>query len=172
MTISRRPSVSTAMWRLIDFERFRPALDSALDYSDGLRGGRPPYDPVAMFKMPVLAARHNASDARMEFLGRDRMSWLRFLGFDRGQPMPVANTIRMFRERLTRSGGLDALFRAFDRQRHGADYLAMGTRQSIRRWSRPPDIAKHRTTRKRSGAAAAPPSFGPMNETFRTLAVK
>ena len=160
------------MWRLIDFEGFRPALDSALCYSDGLHGGWPPHDPVAMFKVLVPPAQHNASDTRMELLVRDRLSWLNFLEFDLGQPMPDANTIGMFRERLPRSGGLDALFRAFDRQLRGAGYLAMGTRQSIRRWSRPPDIAIHRTTRMRSGAAPAPPSFGPMNETFRTLAVK
>ena len=160
------------MWRLIDFERFRPALDSALGYSDGLHGGRPPYDPVAMFKVLVLAAQHNASDTRMELIVRDRLSWLNFLGFDLGQPMPDANMIGMFRERLPRSGGLDALFRAFYRQLRGAGYLAMGERLSMRRWSRPPDIAKHSTTRMRSAAAPAPTRSGPMNENFRTLTVK
>ncbi|WP_306120652.1 MULTISPECIES: hypothetical protein [unclassified Roseitalea] len=28
----------------IDFEIFRPALDQALAYSDGAKGGRPPWD--------------------------------------------------------------------------------------------------------------------------------
>ena len=37
------------MSRVVDFEVFRPALEKALRYGDGARGGRPPYDPVAMF---------------------------------------------------------------------------------------------------------------------------
>ena len=124
-----------------------------------------------MFKVRVKAAHYNASGSRMEFLVRDRLSWLRFLAFDLVQPTPDATTIGMLRERLTRSGGLDALFRAFDNQLRGAGYLAMGARPSMRRWSRPPDSAIHRTTRIRSWAAPAPPRTGPMNKIFRTLAV-
>jgi hypothetical protein len=36
------------MARVIDFEAFRPTLETALAYGDGATGGRPPYDPVAM----------------------------------------------------------------------------------------------------------------------------
>ena len=86
--------------RIVDFEGFRPILDNALAYSDGAKGGRPPYDCVAMFKILILAAQNNVADARMEYLIRDRLSWLRFLGFDLGAPTPDANTIRLFREKL------------------------------------------------------------------------
>jgi IS5 family transposase len=110
----------------VDFEAFRPVLERALAYSDGSKGGRPPYDPVAMFKVLILAAQNNVSDARMEFLVRDRLSWLRFLGFDLGAPTPDANTIRLFRERLTQAGALDALFADFDRQLRERGYLPMG----------------------------------------------
>lgn len=77
--------------RIIDFEAFRPVLAAALAYGDGAKGGRPPYDPVAMLKVLVLAAQNNVADARMEYLIRDRLSWLRFLGFDLGarHPMPT-----------------------------------------------------------------------------------
>ena len=68
------------MSRVVNFEVFRPALENALAYGDGAKGGRPPYDPVAMFKVLILAAQNTVSDARMEFLIRDRLSWLRFLG--------------------------------------------------------------------------------------------
>lgn len=112
--------------RVVDFEAFRPTLDAALGYSDGARGGRPPYDPVTMLKVLVLAAQNNVADARMEYLIRDRLSWLRFLGFDLGAPTPDANTIRMFRERLTQAGALDALFADFDRQLRERGYLPMG----------------------------------------------
>ena len=78
------------------------------------RGGRSPYNAVAMFKILILAARHTVSDERMEF--RDRLSWLRFLGFDLGAPTPDRNTIWTFRERLIRNGAVDALFAAFDRE--------------------------------------------------------
>jgi transposase, IS5 family len=112
--------------RVIDFESFRPILMAALGYSDGSKGGRPPYDPVSMFKALILAAQNNVSDARMEYLIRDRLSWLRFLGFDLGAPTPDANTIRLFRERLTHAKALDALFADFDRQLKARGYLAMG----------------------------------------------
>lgn len=114
------------MARAVDFEAFRPALDAALAYGDGSKGGRPPYDPVAMLKVLILAAQNNVSDAKMEFLIRDRLSWLRFLGFDLGAPTPDENTIRLFREKLTNAGALEALFATFDRQLRDRGYLPMG----------------------------------------------
>jgi transposase len=101
-------------------------LFAALAYSDGAKGGRPPYDPVVMLKVLVLAAQNNVSDARMEYLIRDRLSWLRFLGFDLGAPMPDADTIRLFREKLTDAGALDAVFPDLDRRLKERGYLAMG----------------------------------------------
>jgi IS5 family transposase len=112
--------------RVVDFEAFRPILATALAYGDGAKGGRPPYDPVAMFKVLILAAQNNVSDARMEYLIRDRLSWLRFLGFDLGAATPDANTIRLFREKLTQAGALDVLFADFDRRLKERGYLAMG----------------------------------------------
>ena len=112
--------------RIIDFEAFRPTLDAGLGYSNGSKGGRPPYDPVVMFKALILAAQHNVSDEKMEFLIRDRLSWLRFLGFELGSPTPDENTIRMFRERLTQSGAIRKLFEEFERQLKASGYLAMG----------------------------------------------
>ena len=112
--------------RIVDFEGFRALLDTALAYSDGKKGGRPPYDPVAMFKVLILAAQNNVADARMEYLIRDRLSWLRFLGFDLGAPTPDANTIRLFRERLTEAQAMTTLFDAFDQQLRKGGYIAMG----------------------------------------------
>ena len=115
-----------ALAKVVDFEIFREALETALDYSDGSKGGRPAYDPVAMFKVLILAAQHTVSDERMEFLIRDRLSWLRFLGFDLGAPTPDRNTIWTFRERLIRAGAVDDLFATFDRELRRSGYLAMG----------------------------------------------
>lgn len=85
--------------RIIDFEAFGPVLVSALSYGDGAKGGRPPYDPVAMRKVLVLAAQNNVVDARMEYL---------------------------FREKLTEAAALDMVFAHFDRQIKGRGDLAMG----------------------------------------------
>lgn len=62
----------------------------------------------------------------MEWLIRDRLSWLRFLGFDLGAATPDANTISTFRERLTNAGALGTLFGDFDRQLRARSYLPMG----------------------------------------------
>jgi hypothetical protein len=55
------------MGQVVNFEVFRPALEKALSYGDGAKGGRSRYDPVAMFKVLVMAAQNTVSDARMEF---------------------------------------------------------------------------------------------------------
>ena len=100
----------------VDFEYFRGWLLEGLGYGDGRKGGRPPFDPVSMFKALILQAQHNLSDARMEFMIRDRLSWMRFLGFDLGDPTPDENTIRLFRNKLTESGALKRVMKAFDWQ--------------------------------------------------------
>ena len=43
-----------AFSRTVDFEVFRPELEKALAYSDGSKGGRPPFDPLLMFKILVI----------------------------------------------------------------------------------------------------------------------
>lgn len=111
--------------RVADVEVFRPAREKALACGDGAKGGRPPYDPVAMFKVLILAAQNTVSDARIELLIRDRLSWLRFPDCDLGAVIPDENTIRLFREKLTRAGAIDALFAAFDRQLRERGYPPM-----------------------------------------------
>ena len=112
--------------RVVDFEAFHPSLVAALAYSDGAKGGRPPYDPVVMLKVLELAAQNNVSDARMEWLIRDRLSWLRRLGFDLGAATPDANTIRVFRERPTAAGAIGTMFVDFDCLLKARGYLPMG----------------------------------------------
>ncbi len=78
-----------------------------------------------MFKALILQAQHNLSDARMEFMIRDRLSWVRFLGFDLGEPTPEKNTIRHFRNRLTETGTLRRVMKAFDCQLQKKGYVPM-----------------------------------------------
>lgn len=109
----------------VDFEYFRAWLVEGLGYGDGAKGGRPPFDPVMMFKALILQAQHNLSDARMEFMIRDRLSWLRFLGLSLGDRTPDENTIRHFRNRLTETGTLKRVMKAFDWQLQKKGYIPM-----------------------------------------------
>jgi len=52
----------------VDFEYFRGWLVEGLGYGDRLKGGRPPFDPVSMFKVLIVQTQHNLSDAKMEFM--------------------------------------------------------------------------------------------------------
>ncbi len=69
---------------------------------------------VSMFAAPILQARRAPSDARMALAIRDRLSRMRFLGFDLGAPTPEENTFRHFRRRLADDPG--------DRTRQGAEF--------------------------------------------------
>ena len=109
----------------VDFEYFRGWLVDGLGYGDGSKGGRPPFDPVLMFKALILQAQHNLSDAKMEFMIRDRLSWMRFLGFELGGATPDENTIRHFRNRLTETDTLKRVKKAFDWQLQKKGYISM-----------------------------------------------
>jgi IS5 family transposase len=114
----------------VDFELFRPTLDAALGYSDGAKGGRPPLDPVMMFKVLVIQAANNLSDERAEYLVNDRLSFMRFLGLGLPDRVPDARTIWLFRERLARAvleakPAIEVLFARFDAALRAAGYIAM-----------------------------------------------
>lgn len=111
---------------LIDFEIFRPALDAALQRSDGSRGGRPPLDAVMMFKTLILQTLYGLSDAQAEFQILDRRSFGRFLGLDDGDNTPDETTIWRFREALVRADAIETLFARFDAHLKSLGYLARG----------------------------------------------
>ena len=109
----------------VDFELFRPELNAALSYTDRTEGGRPPFDPVLMFKILVIQATNNLSDERAEFLINDRLSFMRFLGLGLEDRVPDARTIWLFREKLTTAGAIKRLFEQFDAMLRQAGYIAM-----------------------------------------------
>ena len=110
---------------LVDFEMFRPALEAAVPRSDRSKGGRPPFDHVLMFKVLILQTMHSLSDERTEFLIKDRLSFMRFLGLGLADAVPDANTIWTFREALKRADAVDGLFRQFDNALRASGFLAM-----------------------------------------------
>ena len=116
---------------IVDFEAFRSDLARAVPRSDGSKGGRPAFDHVFMWKVLILQASHSLSDERTEFLIKDRLSFMRFLGMGLADPVPDANTIWTFREALTRAQieelpAIQVLFRAYEAALTRAGFLAMG----------------------------------------------
>jgi IS5 family transposase len=111
--------------RVIDFELFRDELEASLARSDRVKGGRPPYDAVLMFKVLVVQTLYTLSDDQTEYQIRDRLSFMRFLRLALEDRVPDAKTIWLFREQLTRAGAIERLFATFDSTLRGAGYLAM-----------------------------------------------
>ncbi|QIQ87521.1 hypothetical protein [Erythrobacter sp.] len=48
---------------MVQFERFRPLLVKGLGYGGGAKGSRPPFDPVAMFKVLVFIRKPTVASA-------------------------------------------------------------------------------------------------------------
>jgi len=114
-----------AFSRTVDFDAFRPDLEKALAYSGGSKGGRPPFDPVLMFRILVIQTLNNLSDERTEYLINDRLSFMRFLGLGLSDRVPDAKTVWLFRERLTQAGAIEGLFNRFDTTLRNTGYLPM-----------------------------------------------
>ena len=111
---------------VVDFEVFRGPLIAALRRSVRGKGGRPPFDPVMMFKILVLQALYSLSDEATEFQIKDRLSFQRFLGLGLDGTVPDATTVWLFRERPVQAKAIDRLFARFDAALKDRGYLAMG----------------------------------------------
>jgi transposase, IS5 family len=116
---------------VVDFELFRADLERAVPRSDRLKGGRPAFDHVLMFRVLILQTSHSLSDERTEYLIRDRLSFMRFLGLGLADTVPDANTIWTFREALTRTRldgkpAIEVLFARFEGALSAAGFLAKG----------------------------------------------
>lgn len=114
-----------AFGKTVDFEMFRDDLLAALGYASGPQGGRPPFDPVMMFKVLVIQAANNLSDERTEFLINARLSFMRFLGLTLSDRVPDARTIWLFREKLTRAEAIKPMLDRFDAALRASGYIAM-----------------------------------------------
>jgi len=102
---------------VIDWEFFRKTLEIHLDYADQSSGGRPPFDPVLMFKIIVLQKYYSLSEENTEFQIKDRFSFMRFLDLNIADDVPDKNTIWVYKERLGEEG-IEELFNQFDRYLH------------------------------------------------------
>lgn len=113
--LKKHKTVLDRLNQAIDWELFRAPLEQNLNYSDQSKGGRPPYDPVFMFKIVVLQKYYGLSEEDTEFQILDRFSFQRFLGLDVSSPVPDKNTVWLFKNRLGVEG-IKALFSTFEQK--------------------------------------------------------
>ena len=99
---------------VIDWEMFRPAIESALKKEHKSKAGRRPYDFILLFKILILQRFFNLSDDQTEYQINDRMSFMRFLDLTLSDNVPDAKTIWLFREKLTEAGIMDKLLEMFN----------------------------------------------------------
>ena len=100
---------------ILDFERFRPILEEALDNTEKKsRAGRKPLDPVFVMKVMFLQRLYNLSDEQAEFQIADRTSFREFLGIRDVDDVPDARTVWKYRDQLAKGGTFDRLFVKFN----------------------------------------------------------
>jgi IS5 family transposase len=100
--------------QVVDWELFRPELESLRPDERKSNAGRKPYDPVLLFKMLILKSLYNLSNEAVEQQTLDRLSFHRFLGLTFGDPVPDATTLWLFQESLNADDRARTLFDKFD----------------------------------------------------------
>jgi len=110
--------------REIPWESFRPTLKKALKKPRKSSAGRKAFDPVMMFKIVVLESLYNLSDQQMEFMVRDRLSFMRFLDLGLDERVPDEKTIWLFKDTLAQKKVTEKLFARFDGFLAGNGYAA------------------------------------------------
>ena len=110
----------------IDFEAFRPVLESATLQKSYAKGGRPPFDRVMLLKALILQRLYDLSDDQLEFQINDRISFMRFLGLQLSDKVPDAKTFWHYREQLVKTGVIDQLFVLFKDRLKDNGYMVQG----------------------------------------------
>ena len=85
--------------------------------------GRPPFDPMLMFKILILQSLYNLSDDVMEFMIRDRLSFMNFLDISLGDRVPDAKTIWYFRNELSKADMVERLFLRFKKHLESQGFM-------------------------------------------------
>jgi len=113
----------------VPFASFRCEIEAVVRLAPEARkskAGRKPYDAVLMFKVLVLQTLYNLADEQLEYLIRDRLSFMRFLDLGLEDPVPDATTVWLFREALARAGVVEKLFARFGQHLEAKGYIARG----------------------------------------------
>jgi transposase, IS5 family len=139
----------------IDWEAFRSVLERVHDKPRKSAAGAKFYDVVLMFKLLVLQQLHNLADEKVEYLVRDRLSFMRFLGLQLEDRVPDGNSVWLFRERLKTGGLFDALFQAFHAQLAAKGYEARSGQMIDATFV---EVPRSRNTREESAQIKATPA--------------
>ena len=113
----------------VAWESFRAEIEAVTRSRPAERksaAGRKPYDAILMFKILVLQTLHNLADEQLEYLIRDRLSFMRFLDLGLEDPVPDATTVWLFREALAKAGLVAKLFALFNQHLEAKGYIARG----------------------------------------------
>ena len=113
----------------VPWESFRAEIEAVTRPKPEERkstAGRKPYDAILMFKILVLQTLHNLADEQLEYLIRDRYSFMRFLDLGLEDPVPDATTVWLFREALAKAGLVAKLFVLFNQHLEAKGYIARG----------------------------------------------
>lgn len=113
-SLSRQGNPLEFISEIVDFELFRPILESKLQTQERKsNAGRRPIDPILIFKVMFLQRLYGLSDEQVEYQIKDRTSFRDFIGICTVDDVPDARTIWKYREELTRNGAYDELFKCF-----------------------------------------------------------
>jgi transposase, IS5 family len=127
--ISAKGDPLEALNSVVPFESFRAEIEAVVRLAPEERksnAGRKPFDAVMMFKVLVLQTLYNLADEQVEYLIRDRLSFMRFLGLGLEDVVPDATTVWLFREALAKAGLVKTLFERFNGQLDAKGYIARG----------------------------------------------
>ena len=112
--IHRMGDALAALDAVLDWAIFTPVLERIPRVEPKGPGGRPAYEPLLMFKILIIQSLYGLSDEQTQFQILDRRSFHCFLGLSEADSVPDQNTIREFREKLTKAGLFEQLFVAFN----------------------------------------------------------
>jgi len=113
----------------VPWESFRAEIEAVTRAKPQERksaAGRKAYDAILMFRILVLQTLHNLADEQLEYLIRDRLSFMRFLDLGLEDPVPDATTVWLFREALAKAGLVAKLFALFNQHLEAKGYIARG----------------------------------------------
>jgi len=99
---------------VLDGTIFIPVLERIPRAEPKAPGGRPAYAPLRLFKILVLQSLYGLGDEQTQFQILDRRRFHDCLGLSEADGVPDQNTIREFREKLTKAELFDELFTAFN----------------------------------------------------------
>ena len=120
-----------ALERVVDWGAFTERLVAL--YRGKARIGRPPYNPVVILKMLVLAYLYDVSERQTEAYVNDSLSGKWFLGLAVDEAAPDHSTLTAFKRRITEQAGeacLRDLLEEIIRQAAGAG-VAFGSIQVV-----------------------------------------